>query len=635
LLTLLGCVADPDSIGEEQAVELLGSVLGGADVIGLRRLRQELRRAELDAGGLRQSGPLLVEAITDPRALIDLDPHAARPAERVARLLRAATDEQAREGASVEDVLWAVWSASGLATRWERASLDGGPSGAAADRDLDAVVALFETAARFCDRLPGAGPEVFLAHLKGQEIPADSLAARAPTGDAVTVLTAHASKGLEWDLVCVAGVQEGQWPSSRLRGSFLGTERLVDLLRPGAESLPAEVAAVTTLTRLLAEERRLFYVATTRARRRLLVTAVTSEREGLTPSRFLDEIDPPPTDAGAEQTRAVTSVTRPLSLAGLVSELRRTVSAGPPADDDLAQPPDRRRSAAGELARLSAAGARGAAPHTWWGLAPLSDDRSVRDDGEEVRISPSKVEMFTRCELRWFLENAGGTEATSTQQNVGTLVHAVAESALDDASSTEQALLAKLDALLPTVELGHGWVAEKELAKARGMISKLAGWLADNRRQVVATELSFTTTIGRAVLNGRVDRIERDELGRAVVVDLKTGSRPVAKDDVPDHAQLAAYQLAVDAGAFTDVGLTESGGAALLQVGKGATKDAREQRQDALSTYPDPTWARRLVTDAAEGMAGSAFQAVDNDLCKQCPVRTSCPVQDDGRTVTS
>jgi ATP-dependent exoDNAse (exonuclease V) beta subunit len=478
---------------------------------------------------------------------------------------------------------------------------------------------------------------VFLAHLRGQEIPADSLAARAPTGDAVTVLTAHASKGLEWDLVCVAGVQEGQWPSSRLRGSFLGTERLVDLLRPGVESLPADVAAVTTLTRLLAEERRLFYVATSRARRRLLVTAATSEREGLTPSRFLDEIDPPPTGADAEPTRPVTSVTRPLSLAGLVSELRRRVSAGLPlADDETdAQLPARRRCAAGELARLSAAGARGADPGSWWGLAPLSDERNVHDVGDEVRVSPSKVEMFTRCELRWFLENAGGTEATSRSQNVGTLVHAVAETALDDATSTEQALLDKLDALLPTVELGRGWVAEKELAKARGMISRLARWLAANRREVVATELSFTTTIGRAVLSGRVDRIERDELGRAVVVDLKTGSRPVSKDDVPDHAQLAAYQVAVDAGAFADIGLTESGGAALLQVGKGATKDAREQAQDALSTYPDPTWARRLVTDAAEGMAGSAFRAVDNDLCKQCPVRTSCPVQDDGRTVTS
>jgi superfamily I DNA/RNA helicase/RecB family exonuclease len=673
LLTLLRCVVDPAALGEDQAVELLISALGGADVIGLRRLRQELRRAELDDGGGRPSGPLLVEAIRDPRALIDIPSRAAGPAERVGRLLAAATEQHTREGASVEDVLWAVWSASGLAQRWERASAEGGPAGAAADRDLDAVVALFEAAARFCDRLPAAGAAVFLDHLTGQEIPADSLAARAPTRDAVTVLTAHASKGLEWDLVCVPGVQEGVWPSSRLRGSFLGTERLVDLLRPGTESLPTDVAAVTTLTRLLAEERRLFYVATTRARRRLLVTAVTSEREGLSPSRFLDEIDPLPAGAEADARRPLTTVTRPLSLAGLVAELRRNlvaqrgdrpepwdratqiaarttapvdgatvmaVGAAAPAVGGTTTPMadvdvGRRRGAAAQLARLAAAGARGADPASWWGLAPLSDARSVRDDGDEVRVSPSKVEMFTRCELRWFLENVGGTEATSTQQNVGTLVHAVAESALDDATSTEEALLAKLDVLLPGAELGRGWVAEKEQARARSMLTKLARWLAANRREVVGTELTFQATVGRAILNGRVDRIERDDLGRGFVVDLKTGSRAAGRDDVPQHAQLAAYQLAVESGAFAEQGLTESGGAALLQVGKGATKDAREQTQEPLSSYPDPSWARQLVTEAAEGMAGSAFRAIDNDLCKRCPVRTSCPVQDDGRTVTS
>jgi superfamily I DNA/RNA helicase/RecB family exonuclease len=637
LLTLLRSVVAPSSLGEQQAVELVTSALGGADVIGLRRLRQALRRAELEADGGRASGSLLVEAIADPQALIAVEPGAARPAARVSRLLQTATEEHTREGATVEDVLWAVWSASGLSSRWERASLEGGPAGAAADRDLDAVVALFEIAARFCDRLPGAGSEVFLAHLTGQEIPADSLAARAPTGEAVAVLTAHASKGLEWDIVCVAGVQEGAWPSSRLRGSFLGTERLVDLLAPGAESLPVEVAAVSTLRRLLAEERRLFYVAATRARRRLLVTAVTSEREGLSPSRFLDEIDPLPAGPDMDTARPVTTVTRPLNLAGLVSELRRTVSAGP--GDGAAEAQEahvaRRRGGAVQLARLAVAGARGADPASWWGLAPLSDDRNVGEDGAEVRVSPSKVETFTRCELRWFLEQVGGTETTTTQQNVGTLVHSVAESALDDASSTEPALLAKLDALLPNVELGRGWVADKELAKARGMVAKLAGWLADDAREVVATELDFSVSVGRALLGGRVDRIERDDLGRAVVIDLKTGSRAVGKDDVPDHAQLGAYQLAVEAGAFADQGLRESGGAALLQVGKAAlTHDAREQRQEALSTYPDPDWARRLVADVAVGMAGSVFQAMDNDLCKMCPVRTSCPVQDEGRTVT-
>ena len=68
------------------------------------------------------------------------------------------------------EVLWAVWSAS----RWrERAGRDGAPSGQRqspallrhADRQLDAVVALFDAAARFTDRLPAAGLEVFLEGL--------------------------------------------------------------------------------------------------------------------------------------------------------------------------------------------------------------------------------------------------------------------------------------------------------------------------------------------------------------------------------------------------------------------------------------------------------------------------------------
>ncbi|MGZ4595425.1 MAG: ATP-dependent helicase, partial [Actinomycetes bacterium] len=628
LLQVLECTVRPESLDEPAAVDLLTSPLGGADVIGLRRLRQELRRAELAAGGLRASGALLVEALSDPRVLLTVEPLVAQPAERVARLLLVARELAVDESASVEDVLWSVWSESGLARRWERASLEGGPAGVAADRDLDAVVALFEMAARFCDRLPGARAEVFLDHLLGQQIPADSLAARAPGGEAVRVLTAHASKGLEWDVVCVAGVQEGIWPSSRLRGSFLGAERLVDVLRPGGETLASDVAAVATLTRLLEEERRLFYVAVTRARRRLLVTAVTSEREGLAPSRFLDELDPLPVDG--ESTRPITVVTRPLSLAGLVAELRRSLTEPAP------ESATRRDGAATQLARLAAAGARGASPTSWWGLSELSDVRPVRDRDEEVRVSPSKVESFTRCELRWFLEHVGGTESTTTQQNVGTLVHAVAEGALDAASATEEALMARLDALLPTVDLGRGWVADQATVKARGMVRRLAVWLADNSREVVATELEFTAPVGRAVIGGRVDRIERDDLGRAVVIDLKTGSSKVAERDLLGHAQLAAYQLAVEAGGFAEQGLRESGGAALVQVGKGAfTAAPREQAQPPLSTYADPGWARQLVTDVAEGMAGSAFRAIDNELCTRCPVRTSCPVQDDGRQVTS
>jgi superfamily I DNA/RNA helicase len=87
LLTLLRCVADPSRIDEEVAVELLQSPFGGADVIALRRLRQELRRAELNDGGGRASGALLVEAVTDPRALLQVPPDVSRAADRLARLL--------------------------------------------------------------------------------------------------------------------------------------------------------------------------------------------------------------------------------------------------------------------------------------------------------------------------------------------------------------------------------------------------------------------------------------------------------------------------------------------------------------------------------------------------------------------
>jgi RecB family exonuclease len=119
------------------------------------------------------------------------------------------------------------------------------------------------------------------------------------------------------------------------------------------------------------------------------------------------------------------------------------------------------------------------------------------------------------------------------------------------------------------------------------------------------------------------------------VVDLKTGSSKPPADEIARHGQLATYQLAVESGAFAEHGLTTSGGAELLHVGKGAGKAAVAQVQDALADHDDPGWARAMVLEVAEGMAGSAFRAVDNRYCAMCPVRTSCPVQDEGRQVTA
>jgi superfamily I DNA/RNA helicase len=176
LLRLIECAVRPERLDETTAEELLSSPLGGADVLTLRRLRRELRRIDGAAGGARSSGVLLVEALDDPRMLVPLERTAARPAARVAELLRVARTSLAAPDATVETVLWAVWSASGLGPRWERSSAAGGPAGAAADRDLDGVVALFDAAARFVDRLPGARLDVFLDAILDQAIASDTLA---------------------------------------------------------------------------------------------------------------------------------------------------------------------------------------------------------------------------------------------------------------------------------------------------------------------------------------------------------------------------------------------------------------------------------------------------------------------------
>ncbi|GID76438.1 hypothetical protein Ade02nite_50790 [Paractinoplanes deccanensis] len=313
-LLLLRCALTPETLNEEATVALLHSPLGGADPLAERRLRQGLRALALAAGDRRPSGELLVDAVRDPAGLDMVERRWAVPAQNVARLLATAREAAAAPGATAEQVLWTVWKASGLADRWYAMSTRNGPApenadagrarqwrAEAADRDLDSMVVLFDAAARFVDRLPGARTEVFLDHVLGQDLPADSIAPSADRGEAVRLLTAHAAKGLEWDVVVLAGVQEGIWPDLRLRGSLLGSERLVDFIAGRAAS--GEAAVVGQTSALLDEERRLFYVAATRARRKLIATAVASAGVGGSegeeqPSRFLSELAEPEAEQG-------------------------------------------------------------------------------------------------------------------------------------------------------------------------------------------------------------------------------------------------------------------------------------------------------------------------------------------------
>ncbi|GIJ50119.1 DNA helicase [Virgisporangium aliadipatigenens] len=616
LLLLLRCALEPERLDEDAAVALLHSPLGGADPLAERRLRQGLRALALAAGDRRPSGVLVVEALRDPTELAAVERRWARPARSVGTLLALARTEAAKPESTVEDVLWAVWNASGLAGRWANLSEKGGPRGEAADRDLDAVVALFDTAARFVDRLPGARTEVFLDHVFGQELPSDAMAPVADRGDAVRILTAHAAKGLEWDVVAVAGVQEGLWPDLRLRGSVLGSELLVDLAAGRELGLVGRIAAT------LDEERRLFHVAATRARRALLMTAVSSGDGEEQPSRFLHELDP-----DAEVEAPTTALPRGMTLPGLVAELRTVL-----ADSQAGEA--RKRDAARMLAELAAANVPGADPDDWWGLRELSDERPLVDEGEPVTVTPSTVDSVRRCSLRWLLERHGGGTRPSPEQGIGNLVHAAAMLA-GDAGADRAALVSYVAERFDAIELSARWLAGRERDRAEGMLDKLVSWLAGNPRRLIAIEQDFLVQLtdpdGPVEIKGRVDRLELDEQGRLVVVDLKTGKSAPVNADVAEHPQLAAYQAAVAAGAFEES--TEAGGASLVQLGTTNTT-AREQVQPPPHETTDPNWAVNLVKGAARAMANSTFEAVANNKCRACPVRNACPVSGRGRQVT-
>jgi superfamily I DNA/RNA helicase/RecB family exonuclease len=622
LVLLLRCALRAGSLDEEAATELLAGPLGGTDALGLRRLRRALRAAAHGAGEDAPEEPL-ASVLRDPRELTLLHGPAADSARRVAELLRLAR-ETARHG-NAYDVLWAVWDASGLARTWQAASAAAGPAGAAADRDLDAVCALFEAAGRFATRLPPGAAPLFLDSMSGQEIPGDTLAEGAPQGDAVRILTAHRAKGLEWDVVVVAGVQEGVWPDLRMRSSLLGMDELVDTTAGvQAHQAGTDAAAAALVSKLLDEERRLFYVAVTRARRTLVVTASGNDESQERPSRFLAEL------AGDDIEIEDVAGTGPrwLSLPALTADLRRAAA-------NRALPPALRRAAADQLARLAAAGVRGAHPRNWYQLTTLSDPGPLTApaDGVLARLSPSQVESFHRCGLRWLLEVATGAGSVDVVRHFGVLIHAAAVLA---ATGADGALIdERIDEIWHHLDFGSPWYSEKERERARHMVSKFLAWHKENPRELVAVEQPLRTQVGAVEIRGQVDRLEKDAHGRAVIVDLKTGSTPVPSTDLDRHAQLGVYQLAVLLGAFERFGLVEPGGAELVQVGKASlAARVRVQPQRALPDDPEPEWARELVEAVAASMAGPLFTATVNPGCRNCPVRSCCPAHPEGQQVT-
>ncbi|MFF8917506.1 ATP-dependent helicase [Streptomyces sp. NPDC015032] len=617
----------------ETALALLTSPLGSMDAADLRRLGRALRDEERAAGHRvpAPSGDLLARALAEPERLVTHDPAYARGAQRLGALLRKAR-ELLEGGGTAEGALWELWAGTPWPGRLERAALRGGPGGRNADRDLDAVCALFDTAARAEERTGGRGALNFLEEVDAQDIAADTLSRRVVRPDAVRLMTAHRSKGLEWRLVVVAGVQEGLWPDLRRRGSLLEADRigrdgLAEPLTPGA---------------LLAEERRLFYVAATRARERLVVTAVEAAADdGDQPSRFLAELGVEPRDVTGRPRR-------PLAVAALVAELRAT-TVDPDASDAL------REEAAHRLARLAALTddegqplVPAAHPYRWWGLyEPTRSTVPLRDRDRPVALSGSALDQLARtCALQWFLGREVKADAPATAaQGFGNVVHVLADEVASGRTPADLAvLMERLDSVWDGLVFDAPWKSQQEKEQARVALERFLRWHVMDRagRAPAASEHDFDVTLEAGEyevrIRGSMDRVEQDAEGRAYVVDFKTGKQSPTKDEVARHPQLAVYQLAVREGAVDEIfdgRRPEPGGAELVQLRQAAPRkeggDAlpKVQAQEPLSG----AWVSDLLATAAGRVLDERFTPTTGQHCTHCSFRASCSAQPEGRHV--
>ncbi|MCX5210926.1 ATP-dependent helicase [Kitasatospora sp. NBC_00240] len=647
---------------------LLTGPLGGMDGSDLRRLgralreeeRQVLRQAERagqdgpDGQGapvrpagatVRSAEELIREALAEPERLVAMDPSYARRARDLGMLLRKVRELLAG-GGTAKEALWALWDGS---RRWrerlERAALRGGAGGRNADRDLDALCALFETAARAEEQVTGHRSALdLLAELEAQDIAADTLTVRAVRPDAVRLMTAHRSKGLEWRVVVVAGVQDGLWPDLRRRGSLLEADRI------GRDGLAEPLSPAA----LLGEERRLFYVAATRAKERLIVTAVKAPAEdGDEPSRFLrelyrEELDPR-TGRVLRRTPQVVveDIThrprRPLSVPALVAELRAVTV-------DPHRSPELRRAAAERLARLAAAADEDglplvpvAHPDRWWGLddATAAPDPLRRPD-VPVRLSGSGLEQLENCSLQWFLDKEVQARTTSSAaQGFGNVVHALTDEVGSGRTPADLAvLMERLDTVWDALAFDAPWKSHQEKHEARAALERFLNWhVLERGRSTVATEHGFDVTLdvgGIAVqIRGSMDRVEKDAAGRAYVVDFKTGKQIPTEKSLPEHKQLAVYQLAVRAGALNELpgfetGVPMPGGAELvhLRAADKALPDGPKVQQQA---PPDgEPWIENLLADAAGRVLAERFVPATGTGCDRCSFRRSCSAQRDG-----
>ena len=494
--------------------ELLGSPLIGMDPLALRKaLRQLATLSELQGLNGQEQLERVFGAEIDSGSLPKKFRNLRAAVLRVRDLKEPSTHQVVSIGFSLAD-----GSLAELARGTGAAAL-------AANRSLDAALELFAAAQRWDERELGS-PLGFAQIQLELGIPEDSLA---PIGTKPAVILATPAQiSRSYRLVAMPRLQEGIWPNLTPRNSLLGASSLQSYLSGRQES------PETPARSELADELRMFYRSCGSATELLMLSAIQDETEQ--PSQFfqMGRVEPQPNLGSID-----------FDLRRVVGRLRRRLFRGD-------------ESAAPTLAAMALAGLPGAHPESWQGLLPLSSSKGI--PAEELKVSASKLEIFEKCPVHWFLSSFGGDQS-GFQASVGTLLHSALEAAAAGTNPEDF-----VEQSWHTIEFESQWQENKSRRQAGHMATLVSEYLASSS-ELVASEKGFRIQLGSLQVTGKIDRVERTENGLEVV-DLKTGKNLPNEAQLAKHRQLAVYQLAIES-LYSE----KSAGGRLVSVGSNKLKN--------------------------------------------------------------
>lgn len=646
-------------VQEEAARALLLSPLVGFSAIELRRLRRILGESP---------DHLSTRVLSDTELFDQLEAAPTLAAKaKVAQAINEALAKERSEG--LEALVWGAWQASGKAQYWRQLALDIEADSLLrqrADHDLDVVISLFKRLEVWSERNPSAPGQQFLDELEAQQVASDSVAALGARPQGVSVLTVAACAGRQWEFVAVLGIDDGVWPNLRLRDSLTQTGLLTDIVSQriadtvNLASLTASLdpqALAQARAQICSDEMRLLVAAMSRANSQLWLGAVNGGEQG--PSSFFNYL--------SRQSAIPVEPIQPggaYTLRGLVATLRRQLMLDLKHNNGTQAP-----QIAALLAALAQRGVPGADPHSWLGIAGASQfltELPAQLEGQDrlgtqvathavvalkklqaqrvnqarqrgARLSPSDVENIETCPLRWYLQRHGGSPASSSAQQIGALIHWLAQQGQEHGLSREQ-LLDLFYRERSSLQLPGGWYGRQENQRVEKMVENLALYLANSPANMqvevecpvrAQVELEVDGAPLKIKISGRADRLEHTSQG-IDVIDFKTGAS-VDSAGAQTNAQLATYRVALQAR-----GENVHGGA-LIMLGK----ENKKAQVDAL-TYPGSRelapsdyletgqgWDTDLISAAARDSLGPSYQARTGEHCRHCAYQDFCPALSD------